>query len=95
MPIWTVLLGVTEVRVFAPFPRRLLAKKLAYTVLTAAMAGGLALGSTGTASAAHPEPATKDDCRNGGFAEYKVGFTDEQRFDNQGQCIRFVETGKG
>lgn len=33
-----------------------------------------------------PNPETKDDCKNGGWAEY--GFT------NQGQCIRFVNTGK-
>jgi hypothetical protein len=31
-------------------------------------------------------PVTKDDCRNGGFEEFD--------FRNQGQCIRFVNTGQ-
>ena len=31
-------------------------------------------------------PATKEDCKNGGFADYG--------FANQGQCIRFVNTGQ-
>ena len=32
------------------------------------------------------DPATKDDCKNGGWEAYG--------FRNQGQCIRFVNTGK-
>ena len=72
-------------------------RKLSYAVLTLAMAGGMAVSTAGVASAAHPSPTTKADCKNGEFAEYKTsGAPDaEQRFKNQGQCIRFVETGKG
>lgn len=32
------------------------------------------------------DPVTKDDCKNGGWEQYG--------FKNQGQCVRFVETGK-
>ena len=32
------------------------------------------------------DPATKDDCKKGGWADYG--------FRNQGQCVRFIETGK-
>lgn len=32
------------------------------------------------------DPVTKDDCKNGGFAQYGFG--------NQGQCVKFVQTGK-
>lgn len=32
------------------------------------------------------DPATKDDCKQGGFADFG--------FKNQGQCIQFVNTGK-
>lgn len=31
-------------------------------------------------------PQTKDDCKNGGWEQYG--------FKNQGQCVRFIETGK-
>jgi len=31
-------------------------------------------------------PTTKDDCKNGGWEQYG--------FRNQGQCVRFIETGK-
>ena len=59
----------------------------------------VALGMTvmaGSVSAAHPEPTTKADCMNGGFAEYKTSGRPDatQRFANQGQCIQFVNTGK-
>ena len=33
-----------------------------------------------------PAPASKDDCKKGGWADYG--------FSNQGQCIRFVNTGQ-
>jgi hypothetical protein len=33
-----------------------------------------------------PNPTTKDDCMNGGWEAYG--------FKNQGQCVRFIETGK-
>lgn len=33
-----------------------------------------------------PLPATKDDCKNGGWEEFG--------FNNQGQCIKYVNTGK-
>ena len=32
------------------------------------------------------DPQTKDDCKNGGWEQYG--------FKNQGQCVRFIETGK-
>ena len=32
------------------------------------------------------DPVTKDDCKNGGWEQYG--------FKNQGQCVRFIETGK-
>lgn len=66
-------------------------KKLAMALMTATMSLTMLAGSVG---AAHPEPTTKSDCMNGEFAEYNVGFTKVQRFKNQGQCIKFVNTGK-
>ena len=68
-------------------------RKLAIALTTASL--GLALLG-GSASAAHPEPTTKADCKNGGFREYKVSGMPgaAQRFENQGQCIQFVNTGK-
>lgn len=33
-----------------------------------------------------PDAQTKDDCKDGGWADYG--------FANQGQCIRFIQTGK-
>lgn len=33
-----------------------------------------------------PNPETKNDCKKGGWMTYG--------FDNQGQCIRFINTGK-
>ena len=61
----------------------------------AAVALGMSMG-TGSVSAKHPEPTTKADCMNGEFAEYKTGLASDapQRFKNQGQCIKFVNTGK-
>ncbi|HMH85690.1 MAG TPA: hypothetical protein VK529_07080 [Gemmatimonadaceae bacterium] len=32
------------------------------------------------------DPATKDECKNGGWVIFA--------FENQGQCVRFIETGK-
>lgn len=66
-------------------------------IAVATLAGMGALVPASGALAAHPEPTTKDDCKNGEFADYKTsGRADAtQRFDNQGQCIRFVETGRG
>ena len=68
-------------------------KKLAIALTTASL--GLALLG-GSAAAAHPEPTTKADCKNGGFREYKVSGMPgaAQRFENQGQCIQFVNTGR-
>ncbi len=67
--------------------------KLAIALTAATM--GLALFG-GAASAAHPEPTTKADCKNGEFAEYKTSGRPDatQRFKNQGDCIQFVNTGK-
>jgi hypothetical protein len=68
-------------------------KKLAVALSTVAL--GLALVAS-PASAAHPEPTTKADCKNGGFMEYKTSLAPDapQRFKNQGDCIQFVNTGK-
>ena len=65
-------------------------------IAVATLAGvGILVPASG-AMAAHPEPTTKDDCKNGEFAEYKTSLRPDatQRFSNQGQCVRFVETGK-
>lgn len=48
-------------------------------------------GTTGVAydfviSPAEADPQNKEQCKNGGWEDYG--------FDNQGQCIRYVETGK-
>lgn len=69
-------------------------KKIVAIALTAATLG--ATIATGSVSAAHPEPATKADCMNGGFAEYRTSLAPDapQRFKNQGDCIQFVNTGK-
>lgn len=66
-------------------------------IAVATLAGMGALVPASAAMAAHPEPTTKDDCKNGEFAEYRTsGMPNaDQRFQNQGQCIRFVNTGKG
>lgn len=67
-------------------------KRLASAVMTAAL--GLTLVS-GSVSAAHLTDLTKADCMNGGFAEYQVvNGDDSTSFKNQGQCIKFVNTGK-
>ncbi len=65
------------------------------TTALAVVAMGLTLAA-GSVSAGHAEPTTKADCKNGGFAEYRTsGMADApQRFKNQGQCIKFVNTGK-
>ncbi len=64
-------------------------------IALAAIALGMTV-MTGSVSANHPEPTTKADCMNGGFAEYKTsGMSNApQRFKNQGDCIQFVNTGK-
>ena len=69
-------------------------KKMLAIAFTAATLG-LTL-ATGSASAAHPQPTTKADCKNGEFAEYRTSLAPDapQRFKNQGQCIQFVNTGK-
>jgi len=69
-------------------------KKMIAIALTAATLG-VSL-ATGTVSASHPQPTTKDDCKNGEFAEYKTSGMPNapQRFKNQGDCIQFVNTGK-
>lgn len=66
-------------------------------IAAATLAGVGVLVPTTAALANHPQPTTKEDCKNGEFAEYKTSGRPDavQRFDNQGQCIRFVETGKG
>ena len=68
-------------------------KKLAVALSTVAL--GLALFA-GPASAQHPQPTMKADCKNGEFAEYRTSLMSDapQRFKNQGDCIQFVNTGK-
>jgi hypothetical protein len=39
-----------------------------------------------------PQPATKDDCKNGGWQT--LGRADGSSFKNQGDCIQYVNTGK-
>lgn len=62
----------------------------------ATVAGASALVPASAAMAAHPEPQTKEDCKNGGFAEYKTSGAANapQRFANQGQCVSFVARNK-
>ncbi len=66
-------------------------------IAVATLAGIGVLVPASAAIAAHPEPTTKQDCKNGEFAEYRTSLMPNapQRFENQGQCIRFVQTGKG
>jgi hypothetical protein len=47
--------------------------------------GGLVMKFVSPAPPAPTDPTTSDDCKKGGWADF--GFT------NQGQCVRFVETG--
>jgi hypothetical protein len=47
--------------------------------------GGLVMKFVSPEPPAPVEPVTPDDCKNGGWADFG--------FKNQGQCIRFVETG--
>jgi hypothetical protein len=47
--------------------------------------GGLVMKFVSPAPPAPTDPATSDDCKKGGWAAF--GFT------NQGQCVRFIETG--
>jgi hypothetical protein len=55
---------------------------------------GLALMS-GSVGAAHLSGLTKADCMNGRFAEHQTTRGDSSTtFKNQGQCIKFVNTGK-
>ena len=50
---------------------------------------------SGSASAAHLSNLSKDDCKQGGFAEYqRVNGDKSTAFKNQGDCIQFVNTGK-
>lgn len=71
--------------------------RVRHTIAVATLAGLGVLVPASGALAAHPQPDAKQDCKDGGFAEYKTsGMPDAtQRFDNQGQCVRFVATGKG
>ena len=41
-----------------------------------------------TDACAPPPPTDKDQCKNGGWKNFGT------RFKNQGQCVRFVNTGK-
>ncbi len=66
--------------------------KIAIAVTAVALETALLSGS---ASAAHLSDLTKDECKNGGFAEYqRVNGDASTTFKNQGDCIQFVNTGK-
>jgi hypothetical protein len=41
-----------------------------------------------TGACAPPTPTDKEECKNGGWKNFGT------RFKNQGQCVRFVNTGK-
>lgn len=71
--------------------------KIRQIIAAATLAGAVGILAPASAMAAHPEPTTKADCKNGEFAEYKTSLRPDatQRFKNQGQCIRFVNTGEG
>ena len=56
--------------------------RLLSTIATVALVTGV-LG----AGPVLAQPTTKADCKNGGWMQFG--------FRNQGQCIRFVNTGKG
>ena len=60
------------------FRRRLLS-----TIATVALVTGVLGGGPATAQG---QPETKDDCKKGGWMQFG--------FKNQGQCIRFVNTGQ-
>lgn len=60
-------------------------KKIAAAAFAASMS--LALGAT-SASASHA-PATKDDCKNGG---YKTTSSTGQAYKNEGQCVSTFTT---
>ena len=66
-------------------------------IAVATLAGVGVLAPASAAMASHPEPTAKEDCKDGGFAEYRTSGAPGagQRFENQGQCIRLVQTGKG
>ena len=72
-------------------------RRMSQIIGIATLAGVGVLVPASTAVAAHPAPTAKEDCRGGEFAEYRTGLAANapQRFKNQGQCIRFVVTGKG
>jgi uncharacterized delta-60 repeat protein len=58
------------------------------------MAGGITgqgnrqMGAARYTDACAPPPTNKDQCKNGGWKNFGT------RFKNQGQCVRFVNTGK-
>jgi len=60
-------------------------KKFAYTVLTAAMAGGLALGTGGVASAAHCTGTTAEDMSSPGFSYFGTDHVQSDVHDSEGK----------
>jgi hypothetical protein len=58
--------------------------RLLSTIATVALVTGVLGAGPATAQG---QPETKDDCKNGGWMQFG--------FKNQGQCIRFVNTGQG
>jgi hypothetical protein len=69
-------------------------KKMLAIAVTAATLGTTLV--TGAVSVNHPAPTTEADCKDGGFAEYRISgmVGAPQRFGNQGQCFKVVNTGK-
>ena len=61
-------------------------KKLAYTVLTAAMAGGIVLGTGGAASAAHCTGTTEEEMSQPGFSYFgNDHVAEESKHANEGK----------
>jgi hypothetical protein len=65
--------------------RRVYAFSPTATTATVNEAGGLVIKLVSPLPPAPVDPANADECRNGGWSDFN--------FRNQGQCIRFVETG--
>ncbi len=69
--------------------------KFAVALTTVTLGMALFAGTGGTASAAHLTNLSKEDCKNGGFSRFQTDLKDDSTFfKNQGQCIKFVNTGK-
>ena len=68
-------------------------KKIAYAVLTAAMAGGIVLGTGGVASAAHCTGTTAEDMSSPGFSYFGRDHVQSAAHDNEGQGVHAGTSG--